>query len=187
MQQQQAASKKTFVLNPKEESIVTRCLANDRTAQKELFYRYKDGMFTVAMRITQHYEDACDALQEAFIQVFRDLPKFQKRATLGAWIKTIVVRCALKKVKQRKSIRSFDTALHDTPVIWNDELTGQYLDKAIQQLPKGYRTVFVLIEIEGYTHKEVAEMLGISSGTSKSQLFYAKKNLRKILSDIGLR
>lgn len=161
-----------------EEQLLIECLKRERRAQKELYDRYKDAMFTIALRITNSWDDASDSLQDAFIQVFRDLGQFKSQSTLGAWIKTIVIRTAIKKKKMLFVTESLDTVNTNDIIHWPDELNGEYLDIAIKELPEGYRMVFLLTEVEGYTHKEVAEMLGISAGTSKSQLFHAKKMLQ---------
>lgn len=166
-----------------EAEIIDACLANNRLAQKQLYDRYKKAMYTVAYRITSDFELANDVLQEAFVKIFRNLHKFRRESTLGAWIKTIVVRTALSRIKREKPTEEL-TAQHTEGMIdWGDFMQAEYLEKAIQSLPDGYRAVFVMIEVEGYAHKEVAEMLGISVGTSKSQLFYAKKKLREMLKD----
>jgi len=166
-----------------ENELIEGCLSNDRLAQKELYDRYKKGMYTVAYRITNDFELAQDALQDAFISIFKSLASFRRESTIGAWIKRIVVRAALKKVKAQKKFEELEDRHTGHMIDWGDFLQAEYLEKAIQALPTGYRTVFVMIEIEGYSHKEVGEMLGISVGTSKSQLFYAKKKLRASLED----
>jgi RNA polymerase sigma-70 factor (ECF subfamily) len=170
-----------------EAELLEACLQQDRTAQKALYDRYKNAMYTVAYRMLNDHELAEDALQEAFIKVFRGLPKFRKESTLGAWIKTIVVRTTLSKIKKQKKqlTESLEEVHLNKQITWNNHLDAEYLEKAIQALPDGYRTVFVLIEVEGYSHKEVAKLLDISPGTSKSQLFYAKKRLRASLSQYG--
>lgn len=180
-----------MVINPKphnvrmtETELIQACLANNRLAQKQLYDRYKRAMYTVAYRITGDFESANDVLQEAFIKVFRGLSKFRKEATLGAWIKTIVVRTALSKIKKESRLEPLEKHHTNQMVDWGNHLDTEYLEKAINSLPSGYRAVFVMIEVEGYSHKEVAEMLNISVGTSKSQLFYAKKSLRKIISKL---
>jgi RNA polymerase sigma factor (sigma-70 family) len=166
-----------------EKQLIDGCIANDRIAQRELYERYKNAMFTLSYRITNDFELANDVLQEGFVQVFRAIEQFRGDSTIGAWIKIIMVRTAYRKVKQRVTFDDIDNLPADTLVQWGNSLDAEYLEKAIQALPEGYRTVFVLIEIEGYPHKEVAEMLGISEGTSKSQLFYAKKRLREMLKE----
>jgi RNA polymerase sigma-70 factor (ECF subfamily) len=172
---------------PIESRLVDGCLAQDRMAQKQLYDRYKDAMYTLAYRITNDFELAHDVLQEAFLGVFRGMKNFRRESTLGAWIKTIVVRTAYKKLKKRPQHEPLTEAQTDEMIDWGDYLDAEYLEQAIQALPAGYRSVFVLIEIEGYAHKEVAALLGISVGTSKSQLFYAKKNLKQKIQALGIR
>lgn len=172
-----------YTISMTEADLISACLSNDRLAQKKLYDRYCNAMYTVAYRITGDFELANDVLQEAFIKIFRGLDKFRQESSLGAWIKTIVVRTALSKIKQRHTYEPLDNQHFEQSINWGHSLDVEYLEKAIQALPEGYRAVFVLIEIEGYSHKEVAELLNISVGTSKSQLFHAKKRLREALKD----
>ncbi len=167
-----------------ETELIEACLQNDRLAQKELYERYNRAMYSSAYRITGDFDLANDVLQEAFIKVFKNLAKFRQESTLGAWIKTIVVRTALSKIKRQKTFDELEERHTAHMIDWGDFLNAEYLEKAIMSLPEGYRAVFLLIEVEGYSHKEVAEMLQISVGTSKSQLFYAKKRLRAMLKEI---
>jgi RNA polymerase sigma factor (sigma-70 family) len=141
-------------------------------------------MFTTAYRITGDMEWAGEALQDAFMQVFKHIGDFEQRSTLGAWIKTIVVRAALQKVERRKfHLESWPEDFRENMLDWGSSpIDAMQLEQAIQRLPEGARTVFVLAEVEGYAHKEIAEMVKISEGTSKSQLFAAKKRLRELLS-----
>ncbi len=139
-------------------------------------------MYTSAYRILNNKDLANDAIQESFIQVFKILSQFQFRSSLGTWIKSIVIHTSLKILKKQKTFVFDDLSDTIKHVTWEDPLSGEHLEKAILSLPSGYRTIFLLIEVEGYKHKEVAEMLKISEGTSKSQLFHAKKYLKTILS-----
>lgn len=141
-------------------------------------------MYTVAYRICGNYDAANDVLQEAFIQVFRDIDQFRQDSTLGRWIKTIVVRTAIKKIRNEKLFIPLEEGSIDYPVEVPDYLDGEHLEKAILSLPEGFRAVFLLIEVEGYSHKEVGAILGISEGTSKSQLFHAKKRLQKTIKSM---
>ncbi|MEO1449086.1 MAG: RNA polymerase sigma factor [Bacteroidota bacterium] len=179
-------SNAAFQIDPQEKALVEGCLAQDRRSQKALYDRYKDAMYTLAYRITNDFELAQDVLQEAFVAVFRGIDKFRQASTLGAWIKTIVVRTAYRKVRKKPHMLDLEALDKQEIVDWGDFLDAEYLEQAIQALPSGYRSVFVLIEIEGYAHKEVAEMLSISPGTSKSQLYHAKRYLRKHLTALGL-
>ncbi|WP_317167784.1 sigma-70 family RNA polymerase sigma factor [Spirosoma sp. KUDC1026] len=175
------------ITDPVERDLVARCLfdgplADRRLAQRQLFERYKRAMFTTAYRILNDYDHANDVLQDAFVDVFRSLGQFRFQSTLGAWIKIIVVRQALRKQQLEGRFLTLDETMHDQPAPWRDTITGAELDAAIRTLPDGARTIFLLVEVEGYAHKEVAELLGVSEGTSKSQVSYAKKLLRKRLS-----
>lgn len=170
-----------YTISMTEADLIQGCLEQNRLAQKTLYERYKNAMYTVAYRVTGDQDLAEDVLQDAFIKVFRHLAGFRQESTLGAWIKTIVVRTALSKIKKEQYTASLDQVPPDTSISWSHRLDAEYLEKAIMALPTGYRTVFVLIEVEGYGHQEVADLLGITVGTSKSQLFYAKKRLRETL------
>lgn len=166
-----------------EQRLLAGCLAQDRQAQHQLYLRYKTAMFSAALRILGGSRDlAQDALQEGFIDVFQSLGSFRQQSTLGAWIKTIVVRRAVRTLRQEQRMEVYDLGQHPEPLVaWHDNLTGEALDQAIGELPAGYRAVFCLVEVEGYTHREVAELLSISEGTSKSQLFHAKRLLQRKL------
>lgn len=166
-----------------EAELIKACLENNRFAQRMLYDRYKRAMYTLAYRLTNDFDDANDVLQDAFLDVFRKLENFRSEATLGAWIRAIVVRKAYRKLEKPKMWQLVEEIPEETSVDWGDALNAEYLENAIQALPEGFRTVFILIEIEGYTHKETAEILGVSEGTSKSQLFYAKKKLREMLKN----
>ncbi len=163
-----------------ETKLIEFCKKNDQKSQKKLYNKYKDSMYTIALRITGNEDDAAEVLQDSFVQIFCNISDFLGKSTLGAWIKTIVVRGAIKKVKKQIRFEDFDKVEHEI-IYWPENLDGEILEKAINQLDPGYRSVFVLIEVEGYKHKEVAQILKISVGTSKSQLFHAKRILREKL------
>jgi RNA polymerase sigma-70 factor (ECF subfamily) len=164
-----------------EREIVEGCIQNDRKMQKALFDRYKAAMYSTALRIVGDIDTAQDVLQEAFIDIFETIENYRFESTLGAWIKTIVVRKAISKLKVIRQFESLD-AVEKVETPQNDfDFAAVDLEKAIQSLPESARAVFLLIEVEGYKHKEVAEMLGITEGTSKSQLNYSKKLLQKRL------
>ena len=177
----------SFTISMTEAGLIDACIANDRLAQKKLYDRYKKAMYTLAYRITGDFELADEALQDAFLSIFRNLSKFRRESTLGAWIKTIVVRTSIKTVKKKLVFEPFEDYKSDGDYIdWSDHLVMDYLEKAIKSLPEGYRAVFVLVEVEGFAHKEVAELLEISEGTSKSQLYHAKRKLRDLLKSFDL-
>lgn len=155
-------------------------------AQRQLFMDYKDAMFTVLYRLLGNTEDAEEALQDGFIRVFSNLSSFKEKSTLGAWMKTIFIREALQRMRKIEPIKGDDSAILNVPsVSFDDSLTGELIEKAILTLDDGFRTVFLLIEVEGFKHREVADMLNISVGTSKSQLSRAKQKLKIVLTELG--
>ncbi|MEM6736793.1 MAG: RNA polymerase sigma factor [Bacteroidota bacterium] len=165
-----------------ERNLVEKCQRNDRNAQQRLFLNYKDAMYTILLRMLNNTDEATDALQESFINVFNSITSYRFQSSIGAWIKTIVIRKGIEfqRKMKRLNMEQIEAAKHG-PVVWPDHMTSESLELALSKLTPGYRTVFLLIEVEGYTHKEVGGMLGISEGTSKSQLFHAKKALQKLL------
>jgi RNA polymerase sigma-70 factor (ECF subfamily) len=164
-----------------EAELISGCLLHDRIAQRQLYDRYKNAMYTLAYRITGDFDDANDVLQDSFMDVFRHLDQFRSESTLGAWIKRIIIRRSTKK--KRIVIWENIDDIPDSGVDWGEEeINASHLETAILSLPDGFRTIFVLAEVEGYTHREIALTLGISEGTSKSQLFHAKRKLRNMLS-----
>ncbi len=160
-----------------DQQLVEGCRQGDRCAQRQLFEQFQRIMYSTVYRITNDEDDAHDVLQEGFIQVFKDIGQFRGVGSLGGWIKTIMVRKALRKIQHEKR---YEPLLPDSTaaIIWPDDLSGEVLDQAIREIPAKCRAVFLLIEVEGYAHREVADMLSISEGTSKSQLHYAKQLLR---------
>ena len=168
-----------------EQHLLAGCLAQDRTAQYQLYQRYKTAMFSCALRILNDQALAQDALQDAFVAVFQQLATFGQRSTLGAWIRQIVVQTALQTLRREQRMDVYDYERHPEPLVpWHDNLTGEALARAIAELPAGYRAVFCLVEVEGYRHREVAELLHISEGTSKSQLHQAKRLLQVKLASL---
>lgn len=175
-----------YLLDPFEADLVQRCMNREQHAQRLLYDRYKDAMYTILFRMLDDEDDAADALQDAFVEVFRSLEKFRRLSSLGAWIKVIVIRAGLAQQRAKKI--DFEPITDRLPeeqsLVWDENMTGEYLHAAIRQLSPGYRNVFLLIEVEGYSHKEAAELLQITEGTSKSQLFNAKKILQQKLKKL---
>jgi RNA polymerase sigma factor (sigma-70 family) len=167
------------------EYIIEGCKNQKRESQKDLYDLYCDAMFTVAYRIVNNNDDAHDVLQETFIEVFKHIKSFRNESSVGAWIKTILVRKALKKLKELKFVDNFVENGVEIPSDFLDDLSGEYLEQLILSLPEGFRTVFLLFEVEGYSHQEIADMLSISESTSKSQLSRAKKSLRMKIEKIN--
>jgi RNA polymerase sigma-70 factor (ECF subfamily) len=174
----------SYQQDPYELDLLQGCLRRDRAAQYALYHKYKDAMYTLLYRMLDDEDDAADALQEAFIEVFRSLTGYAGKSSLGAWIKTIVIRCGLARQRKMPACQPVDELEDDAPSVqWDENLTGEYLDRAIRQLPEGYRNVFLLVEVEGFSHREVSETLRIAEGTSKSQLYHAKRLLQRLLRE----
>lgn len=167
-----------------EKDIIEGCLKNDRVAQKALYENFKTHMYTLAYRITGNFDDASDVLQDGFLQVFRKLDAFKGESKLSSWIHTIIARTAIRKIKNRIYFQDIETTDTSALIDWGASIDTDHLEKAIAALPEGYRTIFVLYEIEGFKHREIAEMLELSENTSKSQLFKAKKILRETLEKL---
>lgn len=165
-----------------EEELARGCIREDRACQQELFQRYAGKMMAVCLRYARHQMEAEDLLQDAFIKVFDSISGFQFKGSLEGWIRRITINTALKNY-QRKPF-----GLEQIGVEWQHEMSEEpdiyaRLDeddllKLIQRLPEGYRVVFNLYAIEGYSHKEISETLDIQESTSRSQLVKARKMLQ---------
>jgi RNA polymerase sigma-70 factor (ECF subfamily) len=163
-----------------ETDLVRRCGLNERAAQKELYEKYKDFMFTVSYRLLNDRDLAADVLQESFVEVFKSISQFRAKSTLGTWIKTITIRTALRNLRNKSNFRDIEEVAAVPAGTDNySELSAEELETLILSMPPALRSVFLLIEVEGYKHDEVAEMLGITPNTSKTELYHAKKLLRK--------
>jgi RNA polymerase sigma-70 factor (ECF subfamily) len=144
-------------------------------------------MFNVGFRITRNEEEAEDVLQEAFINAFRNIDNYRGDATFGAWLKRIVVNKAINAVNRKKhdpipDDERWDVAEEEQPADYGGGLTVDRVKRCIEDLPDGYRTVLSLYLLEGYDHQEIAEIMGITESTSKSQLNRAKAKLKELLT-----
>lgn len=147
---------------------------NDRDAQRELYDSYKDSLYTIAYRLTNDTDEASDLLQEAFIDAFKNLAKLKEPKYFHSWIKQILVRKTYHSMKNRKESVDLDSVL----LKHNDTVDVEYIEQAIQTLPLKSRTVFMMYEVEGFSHAEIADTMNITVGTSKSQLNFAKTKLK---------
>lgn len=165
-----------------EKEIIEGCITGDRHAQKMLFMKSKDRLYTVTYRIVKDAHLAHDVLQETYMDIYKDIKNFKANSSLLTWMTTIAVRKAIRHVKLKYDFVDLNELTPQQQLsVESDTFSAEDLQKSIDCLPSGYRVVFTLIEVEGYSHKEVADILDISEGTSKSQLFHAKKALRKML------
>lgn len=169
--------------------MVRRCVGGDSRAQQLLYRKYVKAMYNVVLRMVSAKMDAEDVTQELFVKVFRNLQHFNGESSLGAWIKRIAINAALNHIRKNKRMKWMDLEKSPEPVepqslLNNDPI--QHLDMktihvAIRKLPEGCRVVFNLYLLEGYQHKEIAQLLDISESTSKTQYRRAKQLLRQRL------
>lgn len=160
-------------------TLVKDCLKQRPAAQRQLYEHFAPPMFAVCYRYAKSVKDSEDILQEGFIKVYKNLAQYRFEGELGAWIRRVMVTTALNYLKRNRKYQhdlSFeDLPLHpvsdDNPVV---KIEAKELADLIRQLPTGFQTIFNLYAIEGYTHPEIAGMLGISDGTSKSQYSRAR-------------
>lgn len=166
-----------------DEDLIGRCQDNDPKAQGELYKRLAPKMFGICLRYTRNRMEAEDVLQEGFIKVFRHLKDYRNDGSLEGWIRRTMVNTAINFYNKRAKYQNDISLDQSEPINQEEEsaidkLSAQELLDFIQELPDGYRMVFNLNVIEGYTHKEIGEMLDISENTSKSQLSRARNVLQ---------
>ncbi len=167
--------------------LIAGVLRKDRRSQEMLYFKYADRMFTVAMQYMKDEDEAADVLQESFIKVFRSLESLETHMAFVGWLRRIVVNTALEHFKRKK--RYFEiveeaTVSDESSVsmeLFND-LESSEIVRFVNQLPEKAALVLKLYVLEGFAHHEIAEAMGISVGTSKSQLNRAKDLLRKMVA-----
>jgi RNA polymerase sigma-70 factor (ECF subfamily) len=164
--------------------LIEGCINNNRQSQSKLYGLLAPKMFGVCLRYAQGYEEAEDVLQEGFVKVFEYIHQYRHSGPFEAWVRKIMVNTALQKHRSKRHLHAVAT-LDDVAVELpgNEEIIARIgtkeLLKIVQQLPPSYRTVFNLYVFEGFKHREIAELLGITEGTSKSNLSDARAILQK--------
>lgn len=169
--------------------IILGCKQGDRDAQYALYQKYKNSVFNTAFRMCNHQQTAEDITQTTFLRVFRKIDSFRGEAAFSSWLYRITVNVCMnhfRKEKGKKNTLAKGTVLeddHQQAMKANDEKINlkPHLEKAIAALPAGYRMVFLLHDVQGYNHSEIAQMMQIAVGTSKSQLHKARMELRRVL------
>ncbi|MEZ4903864.1 MAG: sigma-70 family RNA polymerase sigma factor [Spirosomataceae bacterium] len=173
------------------QKIVEMCKENNRFAQNRLYDAFSGRLFRLCMRYLRHEQEAEEVLMNGFLKFFRSLPDFEYRDdnSLEVWLKRIVINEALMQLRRQKALPVFsdsnevETIASMTSIEYSIDAEGIYA--AILELPVGYRTVFNLYVMEGYTHDEIAQELHIQAGTSKSQLSKARAMLQQLLTQRG--
>jgi RNA polymerase sigma factor (sigma-70 family) len=172
-----------------DEELVARCIRHDRRYQEMLYRKYADNMYSVALIYCDGEEEACDVIQESFIKVFKKLESYKFESSLGSWIRRIVINTALdhyrKKKREAENSQNYSHSIElDVDNIISEINAGDLLSM-IKKLPHRAAIILKLYAIEGYAHKEIAEMLDISEGTSKSQLNRARMLLKNMIAELN--
>lgn len=173
-----------------ERDLIEQCLKGDRVSQRDLFDMYAAKMLAVCKRYARHSAEAEDMFQEGFIRVFANLHKFSGEGSFEGWIRRIMINTSLKAVN-KKSFKNENIGIEDfqekdnkiAPEIFSKLSVDDLMD-LVNSLPEGYRIVFNLYAIEGYSHKEIAAMLKVEVSTSRSQLVKARRMLQRKMEDL---
>lgn len=169
-----------------EDELLKGCLRNSRKHQHALYERYAGRMFSVCKRYAKNDAEAEDFLQEGFVRVFEKLAHFRSEGSLEGWIRRVIINTALQQIRSQRTSPFTEDDIDDIrPIAIMDdtleEMSAKEIAEVINRLPNGYKTIFNLYVVEEFSHKEIAEQLGISEGTSKSQLARARGLLQKLI------
>ena len=172
-----------------EQQLIKGCINRNRLAQRELYEKYSRRMFAVCLRYVNDKETAKDLLQDGFVKVFTCLDSYSGIGSFEGWMRKIFVNCALEYLRKSDVLKE-SSDLDNLPELPQPEssvisnMSAAELLNIIKQLPAGFRTVFNLFAIEGYSHKEIGEMLGITESTSRSQYTRARQLLQKQITNL---
>jgi RNA polymerase sigma-70 factor (ECF subfamily) len=174
------------IINTDLKRLIAGCLAGDRSCQKEVYSIYSPSMMSLCMRYTKDRQEAEEVLQDGFLQVYRRIQQFKNTGTFEGWLRKIMINCALQKYRRkpnRLSTVAISEELYYLPsdLSVSNHLQEKELIRLIQSLPPACRLVFNLYVFEGFKHREIAHLLEISEGTSKSNLFDARSILKSQL------
>ncbi len=174
------------------QEIIEGCIRKNRVAQETLYKELSPRMMAICYRFSHNREDAEDMLQEGFIKVLTQIHTFENKGPVEAWVRRIIVYTCINYLKKHRKLDDIvdlsyvsDVSLYNENTV-TTALQGKQILECVRTLPIGYRTVFNLFALEGYSHKEIAEMLSIGESTSRSQYTRAKTMLESILIDKGI-
>lgn len=170
-----------------ESEWIRRAAGGDADAVRTLYERYAPRVFSVVRRIAGDDDLAQDYAQEAWIRALRALPTFRGDSRFSTWLHRVAVNTALQAARKAKTRQALEAPARQgvpVPPAPGDTLLEQLLERALDRLPPGMRRVLVLHDVEGYTHEEIGDLLGVASGTSKSQLFKARARMRRLLRNV---
>jgi RNA polymerase sigma-70 factor, ECF subfamily len=173
-----------------ERELIGRVLAGDPSAERSLYDAHVDRVFRLVYRMAGDLDRAQDYTQETFIRAFSRLAEFRGEAALSTWLGSIAISVTLNGLRKVRRQDEREVALEDPGILHRSRPEAEpdlktRLRQAIDDLPDGYRAVFVMHDVEGYTHEEIAATLGVHPGTSKAQLFRARGRLREALADFA--
>ncbi len=184
-------------MDANEEEIIQGCLKKNIKYMEILYKKYAPKLYNCALRYTKKVEDAEDVLQDAFIKIFENMKQYNGKGTFVGWMRTIVINQALMLYRKNLQYLKYhvennndenlntDINIKDDSIVQSDFLTHKILLDLIQSLPDGYRIVFNMYELEGYSYEEIAEMLNCTPSTCRSQLFRAKKVLQTKINNFN--
>lgn len=162
--------------------LIKGCIEGDRRMQKQLYDQFSPKMYAVCLRYMGNADDAQDILQEGFIKIFKNLERFRGDGSFEGWVRRIFVNTAIEHIRKKKlnlSLTEKEDTIEFKSVSAIDNINEKDLLKIVRDLSPGYRSVFNLYVVEGFSHKEIGELLGINEGTSKSQLARARMILQE--------
>ena len=165
--------------------LIENCKINDTKAQGELYKLFSSKLFAICLKYSRNYAEAEDNLQDAFLTIFDKIEQYKSKGSFEGWIKRVTVNTVLQRYRNEKvfDIINENTAENVELDVEEDTVSIDYLLKIIQELPDRYRLVFNLYVLDGYSHKDIAEMLEINIGTSKSNLARARLILKQTIED----
>lgn len=171
--------------NIPESDLIHGCLQGNRRMQEELYRRFSPRMYAVCLRYAGNTEEAEDILQEGFLKVFKKMDSFRSEGSFEGWMRRIFVNTAIEHFRRKRYLLPVtereENTIEGKYLSVLDDLAARDIMALVQELSPGYRTVFNMYVVEGFTHKEIADILGISEGTSKSQLSRAKVILQDMV------
>jgi RNA polymerase sigma-70 factor (ECF subfamily) len=171
-----------------ESDLIARAIGGDAAAQRALYDAHVDRVYRLAYRLAGDDDLARDLTQDTFIRAFSRLEHFRRESAFSTWLYAIAMSVTLNGLRSVKRLRTREVAIDAAETLGSERRVAdpdlrERLHLAIDALPQGYRTVFVMHDVEGFTHEEIAGALGIQVGTSKAQLFRARGKLREALAD----
>lgn len=168
------------------DELIIQCKKQNATAQGELYKQYNRILFAICLRYSPNYIEAEDNLQDAFITIFKKVEQYNGKGSFEGWMKRVTVNTVLQKYRKQRTFEIVDEGQIEDEAeveIESEEIPLDFLLKIVQELPNRYRLVFSMYVMDGYQHKEIAEMLGISDGTSKSNLARARMILKNKIEE----